>query len=78
MIFLYDYSDPYFLTIYTIEMLIKVTAQGLFRYKNSYLRDGWNWLDFIVVKSKIQEKHMGELEHFSNTTFLFDYRSLQA
>ncbi|ESO94539.1 hypothetical protein LOTGIDRAFT_118343 [Lottia gigantea] len=38
-----------FLAIYVVEMLIKVTARGFIIDKYTYLRDGWNWLDFIVI-----------------------------
>lgn len=38
-----------FLIIYIIEMVLKVIAMGFFSQKHSYLRDGWNILDFSVV-----------------------------
>jgi len=38
-----------FLIIYTIEMILKVIALGFCMQQNSYLRDPWNVLDFIVV-----------------------------
>ena len=41
--------DFFFLIVFTIEMLIKMLAQGLLMHKNAYLRQGWNWLDFVVV-----------------------------
>jgi hypothetical protein len=40
-----------FLIIYSIEMSIKMVAIGFFQHKGSYLRDAWNWIDFIVVVS---------------------------
>nr|XP_039270948.1 sodium channel protein type 4 subunit alpha B-like [Styela clava] len=42
-------SEYVFTAIYTCEMLIKMLARGVFLSKFTYLRDGWNWLDFIVV-----------------------------
>ena len=30
-------------------MLVKMAARGIIINKHTYLRDGWNWLDFIVV-----------------------------
>jgi len=40
------------LTIFfTFEGLFKVVAWGFFWDKNSYLRDAWNWLDFLVILS---------------------------
>ena len=41
--------DNVFLGLYTVEMLIKIVAMGFFLQKNSYLRDTWNILDFIIV-----------------------------
>ena len=40
-----------FLVIFTIETALKILALGLFcgEEKRAYLRDAWNWLDFIVV-----------------------------
>ena len=37
------------LSIFTMEMFIKVTAMGLVRGNKTYLRNPWNILDFIVV-----------------------------
>jgi hypothetical protein len=41
--------DLIFLLIYTAEMVLKVIAMGFFMRPHSYLRDGWNILDFSVV-----------------------------
>lgn len=38
-----------FTMIFTLECIIKIIAMGFVVHRNSYLRDGWNWLDFIVV-----------------------------
>ncbi|XP_019621203.1 PREDICTED: sodium channel protein type 4 subunit alpha B-like isoform X3 [Branchiostoma belcheri] len=35
--------------IYTIEMLVKLSARGYVLQHFTYLRDPWNWLDFAVV-----------------------------
>lgn len=49
--------EPYYsmelvlLYIYTFEMGLKVVYMGLVFDKNTYLRDSWNVLDFIVVVS---------------------------
>ncbi|KAG8175505.1 hypothetical protein JTE90_009139 [Oedothorax gibbosus] len=42
-------TEYVFLVIYTIEMIIKIIAKGFILNKYSYLRNPWNWLDFIVV-----------------------------
>ena len=40
-----------FLGIYTTEMVIKVLAKGFILNNYTYLRNPWNWLDFIVISS---------------------------
>lgn len=61
---MYDYSDRDSLTmknkyldniqigftiVFTLEFILKVLAMGFVIKKHSYIRDGWNVLDFIVV-----------------------------
>ena len=38
-----------FAAIYTLEMILKIISKGFALHKYAYLRDPWNWLDFIVV-----------------------------
>ena len=45
------YSENVFTGIFTVEMLLKMIAMGVIVHKGAYLRDMWNWLDFIVVLS---------------------------
>ncbi|KAH1006851.1 hypothetical protein HUJ05_007545 [Dendroctonus ponderosae] len=40
-----------FLAIYTLEMIIKTIAKGFILNKYTYLRNPWNWLDFVVITS---------------------------
>ena len=40
-----------FLGIYTMECVVKILARGLIINKFTYLRDAWNWLDFVVIIS---------------------------
>ena len=41
-----------FLGLYSVEMVLKILGLGLiFSGKESYLRDPWNILDFIIVMS---------------------------
>ncbi|GBM28813.1 Sodium channel protein para [Araneus ventricosus] len=42
-------TEPIFTSIYTVESCIKVVARGFILEKFTYLRDPWNWLDFIVI-----------------------------
>ena len=40
-----------FLGIYSCEMVIKAVAKGLVLDRLTYLRNPWNWLDFVVILS---------------------------
>lgn len=44
-----DYLDIFFSVIFLIECVLKVIAMGFIRHKSAYLRDTWNWIDFIIV-----------------------------
>ena len=51
-----------FTIIYTLEALIKCIARGFILEKYTFLRDPWNWLDFIVITLayvliKMKKKH---------------------
>lgn len=51
MFVLFFYFRYIFLAIYTIEMVIKIIAKGFLLNKYTYLRNPWNWLDFVVIAS---------------------------
>ena len=38
-----------FTAIYTLEGTTKMLARGFILAEFTYLRDAWNWLDFVVV-----------------------------
>uniref|UniRef100_A0A8C9L567 Voltage-dependent R-type calcium channel subunit alpha n=1 Tax=Serinus canaria TaxID=9135 RepID=A0A8C9L567_SERCA len=42
-------TEPYFIGIFCFEAGIKIVALGFVFHKGSYLRNGWNVMDFIVV-----------------------------
>ncbi|XP_033606691.1 sodium channel protein 60E isoform X3 [Cryptotermes secundus] len=44
-------AEYIFLAIYTAEMIIKSIAKGFILNKYTYLRNPWNWLDFVVITS---------------------------
>lgn len=44
-----DPSRYVFTIIYTLEALTKCVARGFILKKFTFLRDPWNWLDFIVI-----------------------------
>ncbi|XP_038573807.1 voltage-dependent R-type calcium channel subunit alpha-1E isoform X3 [Micropterus salmoides] len=48
-----EITEPYFIGIFCFEAGIKLVALGFVFHKGSYLRNGWNVMDFIVVLSGI-------------------------
>ena len=42
-------SEPIYTALFTSEAVIKIIAMGFIKGEKAYLRDAWNWLDFIVV-----------------------------
>ncbi|KAI2651483.1 Voltage-dependent P/Q-type calcium channel subunit alpha-1A [Labeo rohita] len=48
-LFLQDDTEPYFIGIFCFEAGIKIIALGFVFHKGSYLRNGWNVMDFVVV-----------------------------
>lgn len=44
-------AEPYFLYIFCFEAACKILALGLILHPNSYLRNVWNIMDFIVISS---------------------------
>lgn len=45
--------------IFTVECLIRIAAMGFIYHWNAYLRDAWNWLDFLVVITGVIEIALG-------------------
>jgi hypothetical protein len=48
-IYLFRINRYVFTAIYTVEALTKCIARGFILKKFTFLRDPWNWLDFIVI-----------------------------
>jgi hypothetical protein len=48
-----DKADGFFVVAFAIECILKIIGMGFICGKNSYLKDTWNWLDFIVVVSSL-------------------------
>ncbi|GLD66698.1 voltage-dependent P/Q-type calcium channel subunit alpha-1A-like protein, partial [Lates japonicus] len=63
-----DDTEPYFIGIFCFESGIKILALGFALHKNSYLRNGWNVMDFVVVLTGI----------LSTVGSDFDLRTLRA
>ncbi|XP_053907732.1 voltage-dependent P/Q-type calcium channel subunit alpha-1A [Cuculus canorus] len=63
-----DDTEPYFIGIFCFEAGIKIIALGFAFHKGSYLRNGWNVMDFVVVLTGI----------LSTVGSQFDLRTLRA
>ena len=48
-----EMSDQVFVIFFTVECLLKIIGMGFIIEPGSYLREAWNWLDFIVVVSSL-------------------------
>ena len=46
---LFNIFDYIFTWLFFLEFFLKIIAYGFFYDKNSYLRDSWNQLDFVIV-----------------------------
>ncbi|XP_048587004.1 voltage-dependent calcium channel type A subunit alpha-1-like isoform X2 [Nematostella vectensis] len=44
-----EHAEVYFVAIFCIEATLKILALGFVLHPGSYLRNGWNILDFVVV-----------------------------
>uniref|UniRef100_H2YKP4 Sodium channel protein n=1 Tax=Ciona savignyi TaxID=51511 RepID=H2YKP4_CIOSA len=64
------YVEHIFTAIYTIEATVKIVGRGFALHRFSYLRDPWNWLDFIVILAADSSK-------ISSLTFLRAIRVLR-
>jgi len=53
--------DITFLSVFVVEMVLKVLADGFVFHPNAYLRNRWNWLDFaIVIISVVSASNSGD------------------
>ena len=41
--------EIYFTIMFSLEAVVKIIASGFIRHPGAYLRNGWNWLDWVVV-----------------------------
>ena len=49
-----------FSIFFTLEFVLKVIAMGFIVHRKSYMRDPWNWLDFLVVVTGLIELAAGD------------------
>ena len=47
------YSNYIFVSLFCLEAILKIIAYGFILDQNTYLRDPWNWIDFIIVVAGI-------------------------
>lgn len=47
--YLQENIEYIFLVVFTVECVMKIIAFGFVMHANSYLRNGWNALDFVIV-----------------------------
>jgi len=45
----FPWAEHLFNILFTIELILKVVAKGFYSGPYAYLKDGWNWLDFVIV-----------------------------
>ncbi|XP_050676153.1 sodium channel protein para isoform X9 [Leptidea sinapis] len=48
-------TEVIFTGIYTFESAVKVMARGFILQPFTYLRDAWNWLDFVVIALAVED-----------------------
>jgi hypothetical protein len=49
--YIFGLLDNIFLCLYSSEMILKIVGLGFIFGKNSYIKNPWNMLDFIIVMS---------------------------
>ncbi|XP_052827734.1 sodium channel protein type 4 subunit alpha B isoform X3 [Octopus bimaculoides] len=67
-------AEYVFTGIYTCEALIKLFARGFILEPFTYLRDAWNWLDFVVIGLA----YLTEVVDLGNLSALRTFRVLRA
>ncbi|NWS28475.1 SCN5A protein, partial [Polioptila caerulea] len=68
------YVEFTFTGIYTFESLIKILARGFCLNEFTFLRDPWNWLDFIVIIMA----YVGAFSDLGSVSVLRTFRVLRA
>ena len=77
-----ELCDIVFTVIFLIECIIKIIAMGFIVEKRSYLRETWNWIDFIItvisVVSLTPFANQENLKAFRTARVLRPLRSINA
>lgn len=66
-----------FTTLFSLEMLLRMLAQGVVLHKGSYLRDPWNLLDFVIVIFGLLDIAVTIIVGNANLAFLSTFRMLR-
>merc|ERR550534_2056663 len=66
-----------FLTLFGLELVVKVIAMGFCMDPRSYLRDEWNWLDMVVVVSGVLMIALRDQTEDRGLSFLRAFRVLR-
>jgi len=67
--------EYYFLAIFLFELVVKIIAMGFVLHPKSYLRSGWNFVDFVVVITGLVILILG---HSGSGTASINIKSLRA
>ena len=71
-------SEAFFTTLFTLEAVTKIIAMGFILDRTSYLKDGWNVMDFAVVVVSIISAMPGMGEGVSSLRVIRVLRPLRA
>ncbi|XP_028623112.1 sodium channel protein type 11 subunit alpha [Grammomys surdaster] len=73
-----DIPEYIFIGIYILEAVIKILARGFIVDEFSFLRDPWNWLDFIVIGTALATYFPGNKVNLSALRTFRVFRALKA
>ncbi|XP_040596069.1 sodium channel protein type 11 subunit alpha [Mesocricetus auratus] len=73
-----EISEYIFTGIYILEAVIKILARGFILDEFSFLRDPWNWLDFIVIGTAVATCFPGTKVNLSALRSFRVFRALKA
>eukprot|EP01083_Nonionella_stella_P005220 15136_1 len=71
------YADWVVTFLFTIEMILKQIAMGVFMHRGSYFRNGWNMLDGFIVAVSLLNLFFGNLKFFKGLRALRALRPLR-
>ena len=72
-----DEIDLWITCFFTLEMVLKFIALGVFMHPHSYFRSAWNWLDFFCVFTSLAFLIFPEASGFSFAKSLRSFRALR-